>query len=225
MHRVNANGLASDPFEPFVAPHEHLRELLVRHNTLLKRLVARTKRSKTDALGFIAVSEQEVEHLLDAPPFVDGVASAAETVADRSVQQLQLRIEARVAKTRAQGARLPLAELAERFTLTSREVDLLFACFAVELDRRYERVHGFLHDDMSRRLMSSGVALDLYCETAEEQLSARALLNANAPLRHYRMIEMLDDGAALPWLGRRRKTIRRSNLQTGFAVCTSAKSR
>jgi hypothetical protein len=42
----------------------------------------------------------------------------------------------------------------------------------------------------------------LYCETAEEQLSARALLNANAPLRHYRLIEMLDDGAALPWLSR-----------------------
>lgn len=48
------------------------------------------------------------------------------------------------------------------------------------------RVHGFLHDDMSRRLVSSGVALDLYCETAEEQLSARALLNTNARLRHYR---------------------------------------
>ena len=77
---MNNNGLAADSFaetdrfEPFVAPHEHLRELLVRHNTLLKRLVARTKRSKTDALGFVAVSEQEVQHLLDAPPFVDGVA-------------------------------------------------------------------------------------------------------------------------------------------------------
>jgi winged helix domain-containing protein/ATPase family protein associated with various cellular activities (AAA) len=216
---VNDNGPASasvvetDMFEPFVAPHEHLRELLVRHNTLLKRLVARAKRGKTDALGFVAVSEQEVQHLLDAPPLVDGVApptedlaedggSSAETVAGRSVLQLQVRIEARAAKTRAQGARLPLAELAERFALTSREVDLLFACFAVELDRRYERVHGFLHDDMSRRLVSSGVALDLYCETAEEQFIARALLNANARLRHYRMIEMLDDGLALPWLSR-----------------------
>ncbi|HKE96664.1 MAG TPA: ATP-binding protein [Povalibacter sp.] len=196
------HGLAPDPlvetdeFEPFAAPHEHLRELLVRHNTLLKRLVARIKRSNTDAPGFIAVSEQEVQHLLDAQPTVD------ETVDDRSVQQLQARIEARVEKTRAQGARLPLAELAERFSLTSLEADLLFACFAVELDRRYERVHGFLHDDMSRRLVSPGVALDLYCDTAEEQFIGRQLLNANARLRHYRMIEMLDDGAALPWLSR-----------------------
>ena len=100
------------------------------------------------------------------------------------------------------GVRLPIIELAERFALTSREVDLLFACLAVELDRRYERVYGFLHDDMSRRLASPGLAIGLHCESIDEQLSARALLNAQAPLRYYRLLEVMEDSAAMPWLSR-----------------------
>ena len=113
-----------------------------------------------------------------------------------TLQQLQAQIDARVAQSRVHRVRLPIVELAKRFELTTREVDLLIACLAVELDRRYERVYGFLHDDMSRRLASPGLAIGLYCDTIAEQLSARALLNAQAPLRYYHLVEVADDSGA-----------------------------
>jgi hypothetical protein len=97
---------------------------------------------------------------------------------------------------------LPLVELARRFALTPREIDLLFVCVAVEVDRRYERIYGFLHDDMSRRLASPGVALSLYGGSIGDQLAMRALLNTEAPLRHFRLIELVDDTTSTPWLSR-----------------------
>jgi hypothetical protein len=184
------------------APHEHLTDLLLRHDWLLKRQLARGPvRTSADVLGFAAISEDEVHRLLNAPPALAASAANLEMI-DRTIEQLEEQIDARVEQSRIKGVHLPLVELARRFALTSVEVDLLLACLAVELDRRYERIYGFLQDDMSRRLASPGVAIGLYCETMAEQLNARALLNAQAPLRYYRLIEVTDDGAWAPWLSR-----------------------
>lgn len=202
-----ADHTAADPalgaeLGPYGAPSEHLADLLRRHAWLLKRQVALgAMRKPADILGFAAITEQEVQRLLDEPGAADAPAAELPLI-DDALRQLDLQIAVRVAQSRMDGVRLPIIELAERFALTSREVDLLFACLAVELDRRYERVYGFLHDDMSRRLASPGLAIGLYCESVDEQLSARALLNAQAPLRHYRLVELMEDGAAMPWQSR-----------------------
>jgi hypothetical protein len=184
------------------APHQHLTDLLLRHDWLLKRQIARGQSHKPDEiLGFAAISEQEVHRLLADPARV-GASSDDVRLIDRALQELQLEIDCKVEQSGIDGVRLPVIELAARFRLTSSEIDLLFACVAVELDRRYERVYGFLHDDMSRRLASPGLAIGLYWEGIDEQLSARALLNAQAPLRYYRLIDVPEDGAAVPWSSR-----------------------
>ena len=199
--RTRAFLTRGDIVAPYSAPSEHLQDLLLRHDWLLKRQIARGQaRKPVDTLGFVAITEPEVQRLLDTRSFDDSTPD--EQAIDRTVQQLQLKIEARVEQSGLQDVRLPIVELAKRFALTAREVDLLFACLAVELDRRYERVYGFLHDDMSRRLASTGVALALYCDSVTEQLGARALLNSHAPLRHYRLVEILDDNTATPWPSR-----------------------
>ena len=75
--------------------------------------------------------------------------------------------------------RLPIIELAERLP-DAQEIDLLFVS-GCGLDSRYERVSD-LYDDMSRRLASPGVAIGLYWKHGRT-VDARALLNAQAPLR------------------------------------------
>ena len=185
---------------PYLAAHEHLADLLRRHDLLLKRLVARGQaRKPADILGFAAISEPEVQRLLDLSPLEP---QAEATPIDRKLQQLQRHIDARVEQSHRHGVQLPMVVLAQRFALTPREMDLIFVCLAVELDRRYERIYGFLHDDMSRRLASPGVALGLYCESIDEQLSTRALLGPQAPLRYYRLLELAEDGSATPLLSR-----------------------
>jgi adenylate kinase family enzyme len=187
---------------PYSTPHEHVSDLLRRHDWLLKRQIARgVARKPTDILGFAAISEDDVQRLLDAPAPSDGSTIEEQSI-DRTLRQLQWEIDGRVEQSQLHGVRLPIVELAQRFALTWREVDLLFACVAVDLDGRYERIYGFLHDDMSRRLASPGLAIGLYCESVAEQLSARALLNARAPLRYYRLLDVMDDNAATPWLSR-----------------------
>jgi hypothetical protein len=182
--------------------HGHLIDLLLRHDWLLQRYIARSgPRKPDDILGFAAISRQEVERHLGHS--ADCAESAAAVLAiDETLQDLERLIDEKVKRSRAQGMRLPLVELARRFALGAREIDLLFVAVAVEIDRRYERVYGFLHDDMSRKLPSPALALGLYCENVADQLEMRELLSSQSALRHYRLIELVDDGAALPWLSR-----------------------
>lgn len=194
--------LQEDVVLPYATSREHLADLLARHDWLLKRQIARGQARKPgDILGFAAITEQEVQHLLDGVSSA-GAATDDLLLIDYALQQLQQQIDARVAQSYRFGIRLPLIELAARFALTPREADLLFACLALELDRKYERVYGFLHDDMSRRLASPGLAIGLYARDADEFLDLRALLNAQSPLRHYRLLDIVEDGNATPWLSR-----------------------
>ena len=200
--RTPDDPVESGVFAPYLAPHEHIHDLLRRHDLRLKRLVARALvRRPGDILGFAAISEDEVSALLDAPE-ASGASSADVEAIDRELGELELEIDGRVEQSDLHGVRLPILELAGRFALSPLEMDLLFACLAVELDRRYERVYGFLQDDMTRRLASAGLAMALCCDSVAEQLNARELLNAQAPLRHYRLLELADDGSATPWLSR-----------------------
>lgn len=188
---------------PYQAAQEHVADLLVRHDWLLKREIARSQVHKpVDVLGFAAITEQEVQRLLGEASGGKTPASAELKAIEAALQGVEHRIALRVAESQAHGVRLPLIELATRFRLTDREVDILFACLAVELDRRYARIHGYLHDDMSRRLPSPGLVLGLYCNSSAEQLSLRALLSPLAPLRRHRLVDLLEDGSATPWISR-----------------------
>jgi hypothetical protein len=199
--RIREPSAASELPAPYRTPHEHLADLLSRHDWLLKRRIARGQtRRPADILGFAAISEQEVQQLLDTPAD-DRTADAAAGHAQQ-LRILDQYIGARVDRSLQNGMRLPLFELIKSFALTPSEIDLLIVCMAVELDARYERIYGFLHDDMSRRSASPGLAISLYADTVGEIARLRALLGPLAPLRHYRLLELVEEGAAVPWMSR-----------------------
>ncbi|MGW2595497.1 ATP-binding protein [Streptomyces sp. NPDC001515] len=54
-----------------------------------------------------------------------------------------------------------IAELAERFALTGPDVDLLLVAMAPDIDARFERLYGYLNDDLTRRRATIGLALEL----------------------------------------------------------------
>jgi hypothetical protein len=151
--------------------HEHILDLLAWLDLLLRQEIAR---------GLVrGANDEEIEGLLDS--------------AER-------RITYRVANSLAQGVRLPLIELKRCFSLTAFEIDILLACLAAELDRRYERIYGYLHDDMSRRRPSPGLLLKLHSSRDVERIAARSSFSPLAALRYYRLIEMIEDTATSPWL-------------------------
>ena len=87
----------------------------------------------------------------------------------------------------------PLALLVESFGLTSFDLDVIVVALAPELDLRYERIYGYLQDDVTRRRPSVDLALNLLTSTAEEKLSRRAHFAVEAPLIRHGLVHLVPD--------------------------------
>ncbi|GHB59652.1 ATPase [Streptomyces cirratus] len=74
----------------------------------------------------------------------------------------------------------PLDVLARRFALAPLDVDLLLIALAPDLDARFERLYGYLNDDLTRRRPTVGLALELCGRTGTA--AARFRLAPTAPL-------------------------------------------
>ncbi|MFJ8569469.1 ATP-binding protein [Streptomyces sp. NPDC093514] len=74
----------------------------------------------------------------------------------------------------------PLDVLAARFALEPLDLDLLLVAMAPDLDARFERLYGYLNDDLTRRRPTVGLALELCGRTGSA--AARFRLSPTAPL-------------------------------------------
>ena len=79
------------------------------------------------------------------------------------------------------GADLRLRRLARTFNLDEIDVELLLIAMAPDVDARFERLYGYLQDDVSRRRASVGLGLEL-CGLPSSSAYARSRLAAGAPL-------------------------------------------
>lgn len=94
------------------------------------------------------------------------------------------------ARAETQGSRLPLDELAA-LGLDGFEQETLVLCSAVELDRDYERIFAFVHDDGARRLVSTDLASGITASSLPEQVARRAALGPHGRLRRLGLIELI----------------------------------
>jgi predicted nucleic acid-binding protein len=80
--------------------------------------------------------------------------------------------------------------LARRFGLSPLDLDLLLVAVAPDLDARFERLYGYLNDDLTRRRPTVGLALEL-CGLAGAA-SARFRLAPGAPLIAGGLVEVTE---------------------------------
>ncbi|MEU3216677.1 ATP-binding protein [Streptomyces sp. NPDC006971] len=73
-----------------------------------------------------------------------------------------------------------IGRLAEEFGLTPLDVDLLLVAMAPDIDARFERLYGYLNDDLTRRRPTIGLALELCGLPAAS--SGRFRFSSSAPL-------------------------------------------
>jgi AAA+ superfamily predicted ATPase len=88
-----------------------------------------------------------------------------------------------------------LALLRDALGLDDFDLDVLVIALAPELDLRYERLYGYLQDDVTRRRPSVDLALNLLCRSAAEKLERRARFLPEAPLLRHGLIELVADPA------------------------------
>ncbi|MFF1649385.1 ATP-binding protein [Streptomyces sp. NPDC058240] len=83
-----------------------------------------------------------------------------------------------------------IRQLAEDFGLVPLDVDLLLVAMAPDIDNRFERLYGYLNDDLTRRRPTIGLALDLCGLPAAG--SGRFRFSPSAPLVADGLLEVLE---------------------------------
>jgi hypothetical protein len=83
--------------------------------------------------------------------------------------------------------------LAEAFGLSPAEIDVVALALAPELDLRYERIFGYLQDDVTRRRPSADLALQLLCRSFSERIEARRLFTPHGRLVRYGILRFVAD--------------------------------
>ena len=81
--------------------------------------------------------------------------------------------------------------LAARFGLDELDIGLLTVAIAPDLDERFERLYGYLHDDITRRRASPGLALEL-CGRSPADTHARRAVSRPGRLVDGHLLEIED---------------------------------
>jgi hypothetical protein len=136
------------------------------------------------------VSEDDVDRLLDpdrAAPWAMPNQAAAGTIAE---------MEAAADRAEAEGADVRLRRMARAFGLAQVDLDLLVVALAPDVDPRFERLYGYLNDDVTRRRATIGLALEL-CGAPPAHGPARARLAPSGPLRMAGLLVVDDEDRPL----------------------------
>ena len=145
-------------------------EARVRHLVASRRM---DDPSPDDPFRGLYISDDHVQHILSAT-----VAAGGETWGD---SEELARLEAVAADAEGRGVDIRLRSLAARAGLDGLDVDLLLVCLAPDLDSRFERLYGYLNDDVTRRRATIGLCLEL-AGASPWSAASRSRLALDAPL-------------------------------------------
>lgn len=175
----------------------HLQAEFARMDLLIQQQVLRWQlagQDMSDTFRGLYVSDSEANALLNRPLGGNwGQASqfTPEQKAwfDRAHLQAAERCQAVIKQAAGQGVKLRWLILAETFGLDAFDLDILLVCLLPSLDLRYERLYGYLQDDVTRRRPSVNLVLDLLCPPGPQRLKKLSHFSSHAPLFHHRLLE------------------------------------
>lgn len=155
---------------------EHLKLRLRPINRALRAAVERqaliASRLRRPDVVSLCITDDQVNLLLDDCDELtygnaDEVSDAGLTGDELSLQQTLRQ------KSIESGEQLPLDQLAQKHSLSDFEQEALLLCIAPELDRSYERIFGYVLDDLNRRFPCRELISNLTAQTLEERVRRR----------------------------------------------------
>jgi ATP-dependent 26S proteasome regulatory subunit len=177
---------------------KHLLAELARIDLLLQRQIQRWQEAGQDpgdAFRGLYVSDQEAQALISRPVsshWGDTISGDNHSQADPFAQALQeasLQAHALAEAARHQNHPPRLSRLIETFGLQPFDVDALLICLAPQIDLRYERIYGYLQDDVTRKLPTINLVLGLLCPPGAERILALRHFSLQGPLFSHRLLE------------------------------------
>lgn len=175
----------------------HLEAALARIDVLLRREVKRWQlagQDPSDAFRGLYVSDDQADALLSRPLGTNWGHAANPHWAEadafaQAERQASLRAESLAEAARCQGHTVSLEHLRNAFGLEPFEVGILLVCLAPALDLRYERLYGYLQDDVTKKRPSVNLVLDLLCQPGPDRLNKLVYFARDAPLFRYHLLD------------------------------------
>jgi AAA+ superfamily predicted ATPase len=179
----------------------HLEAELARIDVLIHRqarLWQLAGQDPGDAFRGQYVSDAEANMLLQRPFGANwGDLVALEENEDRAYanayREATQRAQSLRDRAREAGETLRLERLAATFGLDQFEVDTLLICLAPTLDLRYERLYGYLQDDVTRKRPSISLILDLLCPPGAERTARLAYFTGDSPLFRNHLLDRITE--------------------------------
>jgi SpoVK/Ycf46/Vps4 family AAA+-type ATPase len=167
---------------------EHLLIALQGLDQLLEQAVARARvvyasSLHNDIYQGLYVTEEQVTRLLTQKPGAPSLLSEGSAGGINLPEQLVEAIQ----------SSLSLTTLAAKFGLSAFDIVIVLIALAIELDLRYERLFAYLQDDVTRKLPTVELALNLLGESAETKLDLRGRFSPQAPLLRHRILRLVPD--------------------------------
>ena len=178
---------------------EHLLRALEWVDGLIQIQVWRLQQLRTGDERFLGlyITDQEVDELVQRPigyPAWQGYAPD-ETIShfNDTLEAFKGELQGAVQNSLERGIALRLVTLAERFGLDDMDVALLLIAIAPEIDPRYEKLYGYLQDDVTRKRPSIDLALNLLSGGGLEKLALRSRVAASGSLIRAGLIQLAKD--------------------------------
>lgn len=174
----------------------YLTAELARLDIRLRRAVIRWQRAgqdPSDAFRGLYVSDEQAVDLLERP-LGENWGETAQLSAgeadhfERQMANADQQVD-RIASAAYRSGREPrLLRLAEAFGLDRFELDVLLLCVAPNLDLRYERLYGYLQDDVTRKSPGVNLALEMLIDPGPERMAAIGRFSDDAPLLRHELV-------------------------------------
>jgi AAA+ superfamily predicted ATPase len=179
----------------------YLHAQMVRIDVMIQREVHRWQLSgqnMEDNFRGLYVSDSDAESLLGRPFATswgqtqagDGSIENIKAQFDRAEEQIQQVL----AVCKEQNFQPKLLYLVQTFGLDQIDLDILLVCLAPALDLKYERLYGYLQDDVTRKRPMVNLALDLLGKPGVQRYDLWQHFLDQSPLFRYRFIERINDG-------------------------------
>ena len=178
----------------------YLQSELARIDVLIHREVRRwqlTGQNMDDNFRGLYVSDTDADALLQRPFSSSWGQNAPPDEVDQTFKDMFAYAEAQsqqfLQECMQQGTTPRLFYLASIFKLQRTDLDILLICLATNLDLKYERLFGYLQDDVTRKRPTVNLVLDLLGQPGVQRFNLWHHLMEDAPLFKYRLIEKISD--------------------------------
>jgi hypothetical protein len=170
-------------------------DLLIRRE--VRRWVVAGQDPNDDYRG-LYVTQVEAEQLLERPFGVSwgqtiALSPEEEAAFAAALQQVRQPATVLTEPVGSQGQPSRLHQLAAAFGLDRMALDLFLLCLAPALDTKYERLYGYLQDNVMRRRPTVRLLLDLLGEPGAAKFALTTYLAQDAPLFHHRLLEYVTE--------------------------------